>query len=110
MVKNVDKTYYIKTLVCMRKMLAIKSVDGNLGVGPHENVYDANRYVRAVFEHEGIDAAVATAYVQHRRLRRQQRAQAFRQNPSPAAENEAFVKGADDRYVQGNSNLEAIVL
>ena len=41
-VKNVDETYNIETIVCEWKMLAVKSVDGNLCVGPQENVYAAN--------------------------------------------------------------------
>jgi hypothetical protein len=53
-------------------MLAVKSVDGDLRVRPQENVYPANRYVRALFKYQSIDAAIAAAHVQHRRLRRQQ--------------------------------------
>ena len=72
MVKNVDETYNIETIVCGRKMLAIKSVDGNLCVGPQKNIYAANGYIRTLFEYQGINAAVAAAHVQHSRLRRQQ--------------------------------------
>jgi hypothetical protein len=42
-------------------MLAAKSVDRDLGVRPQENVYPANRYVRALFKYKGINAAVAAA-------------------------------------------------